>query len=62
MLSPQLNKGFTKFPGNRALGEIGDPRLAETAAFVMGQELRAVGINMEFGSCSGRRIAISTIQ
>lgn len=42
----RLNKGFTVFPGNRAIGEIGDARLAETAAFAIGQELQAVGINM----------------
>jgi beta-N-acetylhexosaminidase len=42
----RLNQGFTHFPGNRALGEVGDPKLAESAAFAMGQELRAVGINM----------------
>lgn len=42
----RLNKGFTKFPGNRAIGQIGDSRLAEAAAFAMGQELQAVGVNM----------------
>ena len=40
------NQGFTKFPGNRALGEVGDFSLAEAAAFAMGEELLAVGINM----------------
>lgn len=42
----RLQKGFTKFPGNRALGETDDPHLAEAAATIIGQELRAVGINM----------------
>lgn len=42
----RLNSGFTKFPGNRAIGEVGETRLAEAAAFAMGQELQAVGINM----------------
>ena len=45
-LVARLNEGFTHFPGNRALGEAGDPQLAEQAAFAMGEELRAVGINM----------------
>lgn len=44
----RLNHGFTTFPGNRALGETGDPDFAEMAAFCMGQELQAVGINMNF--------------
>jgi beta-N-acetylhexosaminidase len=41
----RLNKGFTEFPGNKALGETQNPDLAEFAAFVMGQELKAVGVN-----------------
>lgn len=42
----RLTKGFTLFPGNRALGETGDSSLAEAAALAMGQELLSVGINM----------------
>lgn len=42
----RLRQGFTYFPGNRALGEIGDVNLSERVAFAMGQELLAVGINM----------------
>lgn len=42
----RLQAGFTSFPGNRALGMAGDPQLAEQCAFVMGQELRAVGVNL----------------
>lgn len=42
----RLNEGFTKFPGNRALGETGSFQLSEAAAFAMGLELKAVGINM----------------
>jgi len=42
----RLSKGFTQFPGNRAIGQSGDSRLAEAAAFAMGQELLAVGVNM----------------
>ncbi len=42
----RLRSGFTEFPGNRALSETCDPSLAEEAALVMGQELQAVGVNM----------------
>lgn len=42
----RLQKGFTIFPGNKALGETQDPQLAEECARAMGYELRAVGINM----------------
>src|SRR5262249_40021063 len=42
----RLQSGFTSFPGNRALGEAGDLQLAKAAAFSMGEELQAVGINM----------------
>lgn len=42
----RLQSGFTSFPGNRALGEAGDLSLAKAAAFSMGEELHAVGINM----------------
>ncbi|HEY4255048.1 MAG TPA: glycoside hydrolase family 3 protein [Chlamydiales bacterium] len=42
----RLQAGFTSFPGNRALGETSDPNLAELSALAMGQELQAVGINM----------------
>ena len=42
----RLTNGFTKFPGNRALGESGDLNLAKAAALAMGRELQVVGINM----------------
>lgn len=42
----RLQSGFTSFPGNRALGETSDPNLAKLSALAMGQELQAVGINM----------------
>lgn len=42
----RLTKGFTIFPGNKALGMTGDPKLGEYSAFAMGQELRAVGVNL----------------
>lgn len=42
----RLQSGFTSFPGNKALGETSDPNLAKLSALAMGQELQAVGINM----------------
>lgn len=42
----RLSKGFTQFPGNRALGETSHPELAEESAFIIGCELQAVGVNM----------------
>lgn len=42
----RLTDGFTRFPGNKTLGESGDPSLAYAAALTMGQEMLAVGINM----------------
>jgi beta-N-acetylhexosaminidase len=42
----RLNQGFTIFPGNKALGMTKDPKLAEKAAFAMGQEMQSVGVNM----------------
>jgi len=42
----RLNKGFTIFPGNKALAMTESPELAEFSALAMGQELLAVGINM----------------
>ncbi len=42
----RLNNGFTTFPGNKALGATSHPHLAQEAALAMGQELQAVGINM----------------
>lgn len=45
-LVTRLAQGFTIFPGNKALAMANDPELAEKAAFCMGQQLKAVGINM----------------
>jgi len=42
----RLQKGFTQFPGNRALGKTLDPTLAHEAALITGREMRAVGIHM----------------
>ncbi len=45
-LVARLQEGFTIFPGNKALGMTSDVELAEKSAFAIGQELAAVGINM----------------
>lgn len=42
----RLNQGFTVFPSNRALCETHDPNMAHWAAYITGEELRAVGVNM----------------
>lgn len=42
----RLSSGFTVFPGNMALGATENTGLAEAAAYAMGQEMRAVGVNM----------------
>lgn len=42
----RLNHGFTVFPGNKALGITEDPDLTEYVARAIGEELYAVGINM----------------
>lgn len=41
----RLRKGFTLFPGNKALGMTQDPSLAKKSAFAIGVELQAVGVN-----------------
>lgn len=45
-LVARLTQGFTIFPGPQTIAETGDLDLAEQCAFVMGKELRAVGINV----------------
>ncbi len=42
----RLERGFTVFPGNKALGMTGDPGLAEQSALAIGQECSVVGVNM----------------
>jgi beta-N-acetylhexosaminidase len=42
------DKGFTEFPGAKALGATGDPALARQAAVAMAAEMKAVGINIDF--------------
>lgn len=42
----RLKEGFTLFPGNGVLGELGDLNLTEEQAFCMGSEMKAVGITL----------------
>nr|BBK60996.1 GH3 beta-N-acetylglucosaminidase [Paenibacillus sp. FPU-7] len=44
----RLENGVTVVPGNMALGAAGDAELAYEAAHIIGSELRALGINMNF--------------
>ena len=47
----RLNKGVSVSPGNMALGATANPDLAEKAALIMGEELRAVGFNVNLAPC-----------
>lgn len=47
----RLTKGVAVSPGNMALGATGDPDLVEQAAEIMGEELRAVGFNVNLAPC-----------
>ncbi|GCE47173.1 beta-N-acetylhexosaminidase [Thermosporothrix hazakensis] len=42
----RLGKGSTAFPGNMALGATGSIQLVQDVAYACGQELKALGINM----------------
>lgn len=44
----RLQNGFTRWPGNRALGETNDQSLACQAAYCIGRELLAAGMNVNF--------------
>lgn len=44
----RLTTGFTQFPGNLAIAQTNHPEFVEASAFAIGQELKAVGINMNF--------------
>ncbi len=44
----RLMKPFTKFPGNDHLGEIGSAKIAFDFGMVLGKELKAVGININY--------------
>ncbi|MGH2428529.1 MAG: glycoside hydrolase family 3 protein [Candidatus Limnocylindria bacterium] len=43
-----LGEGSTPFPGNMALGAVGDPALAERVGAAIGRELRAAGVNVNY--------------
>lgn len=42
----RLKNGFSPLPSNGAVGAVGDPDLAGKLAFLAGQEMRAVGVNL----------------
>jgi beta-N-acetylhexosaminidase len=44
----RLVKPFTKFPGNDHLGELGSAKIAFDFGAVLGKELKAVGININY--------------
>lgn len=44
----RLKTGFTIFPSQGALGQVNDGELIEACAYACGQELAAIGINMNF--------------
>ena len=46
-----IGEGTTQLPGNMALGATGDPELARAAGEVLGTELRAMGINVNYAPC-----------
>lgn len=45
----RLKHGFTVYPGNGAIAKTGSPHYALRCAKAMGEELKAVGINMTLG-------------
>lgn len=47
-----LGQGTTPLPGNLALGAVGSVELARQAGVVLGRELAAMGINMNYAPCS----------
>src|SRR5512143_2853989 len=46
-----IGDGTTQLPGNMALGATGDSELARAAGEVLGTELRAMGINVNYAPC-----------
>ncbi len=44
----RLVKPFTKFPGNDYLGDLGSPKVGFEFGVVLGKELKAVGINVNY--------------
>lgn len=46
-----IGAGVTQLPGNMALGAVGDPALAWRAGEVLGRELKAMGVNVNYAPC-----------
>jgi len=46
-----IGEGTTQLPGNLALGATGSPELAYQAGVVLGRELAAMGINVNYAPC-----------
>jgi beta-N-acetylhexosaminidase len=46
-----IGEGVTQLPGNMALGATGDARLARRAGEVLGGELAAMGVNVDYAPC-----------
>ena len=46
-----IGNGTTPLPGNMALGATGDTKLARRAGEVLGRELSAMGINVDYAPC-----------
>ncbi|MDY0061772.1 MAG: beta-N-acetylhexosaminidase [Myxococcota bacterium] len=44
----RFREPFTRFPPMARLGEVGDPELAQAVGRVLGSELAAVGVNLDF--------------
>ena len=47
-----IGEGVTLLPGNMALGAAGSPELARQAGGVLGRELAAMGINVDYAPCA----------
>ncbi|MEB3103134.1 beta-N-acetylhexosaminidase [Ferviditalea candida] len=47
----RIEEGITPMPGNMALGAAGQPQYCRDAARIAGEELRLLGINMNFAPC-----------
>ena len=47
-----IGEGATCLPGNMALGAVGSPGMAQRAGEVLGRELSAMGINVDYAPCA----------
>jgi beta-N-acetylhexosaminidase len=47
----RASHGFTELPPMRALGQTGDDALARRAGALIGRELRAVGVDLDYAPC-----------